>query len=52
MCSIANLLNANIRKIDAKKTYFFCPECLNRMRKSLGKTNFFKSKIIVLEVEL
>ena len=50
MCSIANLFNTNIKKFDAKKTYFFCPECLGS--KSLGKIFFYKNKMSVLEVEL
>ena len=29
MCSIANLFDAIIRKFDAKKNVFFCPECLD-----------------------
>ena len=29
MCSIASLFNTNIRKFDAKKTFFFLPECLD-----------------------
>ena len=41
MCSIANLLNTNTRKFDSKKTYFFCPKCLDCV-----------NKISVLEVEL
>ena len=39
MCSIANLFDTNIRKFDAKKHNFFCPECL-RLCKSLGKNLF------------
>ena len=39
MCSIANLFNTNIRTFDAKKTYFFWPECLD-CGKSLGTINF------------
>ena len=50
MWSIANLPDTNIRKSDAKKT-FFCPECLDCVN-HYGKLIFFKNKISVLEVEL
>ena len=51
MCSIANLFDTNIRKFDAKKTNFFCPECLDCVN-HWEKLIFFKDKISVLEVEL
>ena len=51
MSSIANLFDTNIRKLDTKKKYFFCPECLDCIN-HLEKVIFFKNKISVLDVEL
>ena len=51
MCSIANLFDTNIRKFDAKKISFFCPEYLDCVN-HLVKLIFFKNKISVLEAEL
>ena len=51
MCSIANLFNTSIRKLDAKKTNFFCPEYLDCVNQA--KSIFFnKNKINVLGLEL
>ena len=51
MCSIRNLFNTNIRKFDAKKHKFICPECLECIT-HYGKLIFFnKNKISVLEVK-
>ena len=51
MCSIANLFDAIIRKFDAKKSVFFCPECLDCVN-HYEKLISFKNEIIALEVEL
>ena len=47
MCSIANLFDTSTRKFDAKK-HDECLDFVNHQEKLI----FFKSKIIVLEVEL
>ena len=50
ICSIANLFDTNIRKLDTKETVFFCPECLDSVNHQ--EFFFFKNRIYVFEAEL